>query len=564
MTLEEKAALLFHPMIGMAADGELAAADDEYGLLSAVEMVRQRGITHFNLVGTGSPAQLATWHNRLQELAAGTRLGIPVTVSTDPRHARSQNPGTAELAGAFSQWPEPLGLAATRDPDLVTGFADAVRREYLAVGLRVALHPQADVATEPRWPRVFGTFGEDPRLTATLVAAYIRGLQGNRLGPASVSAMTKHFPGGGPEWRGEDAHFRYGRDQVYPGGRRAEHLEPFRAAVRAGTSQMMTGYGLPVGAGLPELGFSFNKEVVTGVLRRQLGFDGVVCADWGVLTDAWFRGQARPARAWGLERLTPAQRAAAALDAGIDQFGGEARPDLVVGLVRGGIVSERRIDESARRLLREKFTLGLFDNAYVDPDNAARTVGGAGLRAAGLAAQRACVTLLKNAESGSAAHLPLRRGTRVYAEGMSTRELCRIGTAVASPRDADVAILRVQAPYEHRAGTVEAYFHAGSLEFPEEQLRHLFAITDTVPTIVDIYLDRPAVVPELAARAAALVATFAVSDEALLDVLGGAAQPRGRLPFDLPRSMDSVRAARPDVPFDTADPLFPYGYGLRY
>lgn len=564
MTLEEKAGLLFQPMIGIGPGGELAAADDDYGLLAAGELVLRRGVNHVNLVGTGSPAELANWQNRLQELASRTRLGIPVTVSSDPRHARSANPATGELAGTFSQWPEPLGLAAVRDPALVGRFADVVRREYLAVGLRVALHPQADLATQPKWPRVFGTFGEDVELTCALVAAYVTGLQGSRLGPTSVAAMTKHFPGGGPEWRGEDAHFRYGRDQVYPGGRFAEHLRPFQAALDAGTSQVMTGYGLPRAAGLPEVAFSFNKDVVAGLLRGRMGFDGVVCADWGVLTDAWFRGQPRPARAWGVEHLSPAQRLAVALDAGVDQFGGEACPDLVVQLVRDGTVSERRLDESAYRLLREKFTLGLFDNPYVDPDAAEQTVGSAEFRAAGLDAQRASVTLLKNAEAGSPARLPLRPGTRVYAEGLSTREVARLGTAVASPRDADVAVLRLQAPYEHRAGTVEAYFHAGPLDFPDAQLRRLLALAGTVPTIVDVYLDRPAVMPELAARVAALVVTFAASDTALVDVLCGAAAPRGRLPFDLPRSMASVEAARPDVAFDLPDPLFRYGHGLSY
>lgn len=565
MTLWEKAGLLFHTMIAMGPGGQLAEADPDYGLLSARDMVPQLNMNHFNLVtGAAAPAELAEWHNRLQDLASGTRLGIPVTLSTDPRHAHSANPNTQVLAGPFSVWPEPLGLAAARDPALVHRHADVVRQEYLAVGLRVALHPQVDLATEPRWARVVGTFGADPHLTSALAREYIGGLQGPSLGPASVAAMTKHFPGGGPQRDGEDPHFAGGREQVYPGGRFAEHLLPFRAAVEAGTAQIMPYYGMPVGTPYDEVGFAFNAGIITGLLRGELGFDGIVCTDWGVLTDTAFFGEPRPARAWGLERLSPVQRAGRALAAGCDQFGGEARPDLVLELVQSGALSERRLDVSVRRLLREKFRLGLFDRRHVDPRVAEETVGRADFRAAGLAAQRASVTLLANAAPDSPAHLPLRPGLRVYCAGVSRQLVARHGVVVDRPGDADVALLRLQAPYEPRTGSVAAYFHAGSLAYPPAQLAQLLAVLDTIPSIVDVYLDRPAVLTEIASHAAALLVTFAVGDEALLDVLTGRAPPGGRLPFDLPRSMAAVAARLPDVPFDDPDPLFRYGHGLGY
>ncbi|BCJ68709.1 glycoside hydrolase family 3 N-terminal domain-containing protein [Polymorphospora rubra] len=564
MTLPEKAGLLFHTMVGIGPAGSLAPDDPDAGLLSAAEMVRGRRMSHFNLLGTAGPADLARWHNRLQELAASTRLGIPVTVSSDPRHAYSANPNTAALAGAFSVWPEPLGMAATRDAALVRGWADVIRQEYAAVGIRVALHPQADLATEPRWPRTLGTFGEDAGLAAELVRAYVGGLQGPVLGPDGVAAMVKHFPGGGATHDGEDPHFRYGREQVYPGGRFADHLRPFVAALDAGCSQVMLGYGMPRDTGYEEVGFSFNRDVVGGLLRRRMGFGGIVCTDWGVLTGAAFRGQVRPARAWGLERLSPAQRARRVLDAGADQIGGEAVPGLVVDLVRTGQVGVGRLDASVRRVLREKFTLGLFDRPYVDPDRAARVVGCARFRAAGLAAQRACVTLLSNAAPDRPAHLPLRPGLRIWCDGMDPAVVARDGRVVARPADADVAILRLQAPYDHRPGQFEAFFHAGSLEFAAGEMARVLAIAAAVPTVVDVYLDRPAVLPRLAAGVDALVVSFGVGDEALMDVLAGRAAPRGRLPFDLPRSSAAVRAGRPDVAFDTADPVFRFGHGLTY
>jgi beta-glucosidase len=564
MTLEEKAGLLFHTMIVMGPDGGLAPADPGAGLLSGQDMVLGLEMNHFNLIGSAPARQMARWHNRLQDLAAGTRLGIPVTLSTDPRHACSDNPNTAVMAGPFSQWPEPLGLAATRDADLVERFADTVRQEYLAVGLRVALHPQVDLASEPRWPRTVGTFGADTDLACALVRAYLRGLRAATLGRDGVAAMTKHFPGGGPQAGGEDPHFAHAREQVYPGGRFDEHLAPFVAAVAAGTSQLMPYYGMPVGTPHEEVGFAFNRSVITGLLRERLGFDGIVCTDWGVLTDAEFQGQARPARAWGVEHLTPRERACKAIEAGVDQFGGEARPDLVVDLVRTGQVSEDRLDISARRLLREKFRLGLFDDRYVDEDRAEETVGRADFRAAGLAAQHASVTLLTNPGADSAAHLPLRPGLRVYCENLVPAELACTATVVTDPARADVAILRLAAPYDHRGGPIESYFHAGRLEFRPGELDRILAITAAVPSIVDVYLDRPAVLAPLAAHAATLLVTFGVSDAALVDVLTGRAAPGGRLPFDLPGSAGAVESGRPDVPFDDAAPLFRYGHGLGW
>ncbi|MFV2019672.1 glycoside hydrolase family 3 protein [Micromonospora sp. LOL_023] len=564
MSLPEKAGLLFHPMIGIGPGGTLAAADPDAGLLAAEELVLQRRITHVNLVGTAAAADLARWHNHLQDLAASTRLGVPVTISTDPRHARSANPNTAALAGVFSTWPEPLGLAAIGDPELVWRYADTVRREYLAVGIRAALHPQADVATEPRWPRVLGTFGEDPELVSRLTVAYLDGLQGPELGPGSVAALVKHFPGSGPVRTGEDPHFRYGAEQAYPGGRLAAHLAPFVAAVRAGAAQVMLGYGMPVGTELPPVAFAFNHEVVTGLLRRQLGFTGVICADWGVLTDACFRGEHRPARAWGVEHLDPAARLRTALHAGVDQFGGEARPDLVVDLVRGGQVTEEQIDASAARILRDKLRLGLFEHRYVDPERAEQEVGNSAARADGLAAQRACLTLLRNAVPGDHARLPLAAGLRVYAEGPLRAALSPRWTIVSDPHQADVAVLRLPAPFERRTGKIEAYFHAGSLEFSPATMDRVRAISAVVPTVVDVYLDRPAVLTELAGCVAALLVSFGVDDAALVDVLAGQATPAGRLPFDLPRSQQVVLAGQPDAPFDDPYPLFRYGHGLTY
>ena len=560
MTLAEKAGMLFQTMI-VVGSGDLAERSSAFGVESAQHMIKNQLLSHFNVVHTAEDAgALAEWHNRLQALAARTRLGIPITLSTDPRNHFTENVGTAAAAGTFSQWPETLGLAAIGSAELVESFADIARQEYLAVGLRLALHPQIDLATEPRWSRISGGFGEDADLTSRLVQAYIHGFQGEQLGPESVSTMTKHFPGGGPQKDGEDPHFAYGREQIYPGNNFEYHLKPFRAAIAAGGAQIMPYYGMPVGTQYEEIAFAFNKAIITDLLRGELGFDGVVCTDWGLVTDTTILGQAMPARAWGVEHLDELSRVEMILNAGCDQFGGEARPELVVQLVEQGRITEERIDVSVRRLLREKFVLGLFDDPYVDPGHAEATVGKAEFIAAGADAQRRAYTLLTNHDQ----ILPLRKGRTIYLEGVSEEVASRYGEVVGDPADADVALLRLKAPYEPRPGGFEAKFHAGSLEFPVPERDHHAAICSAVRTIVDVYLDRPAVLTDLPGEAAALLGSYGSSDEAFLDIVFGAAQPEGSLPFDLPRSMAAVEASRSDVPFDTADPVFRFGDGLRY
>ncbi|BDZ41609.1 beta-glucosidase [Paraoerskovia sediminicola] len=595
MTLTEKAGQLFQTMVEIGPGGTIADGPSAMGVPTAADMVLGRSMTHLNvLMAPPTAREFALWHNRLQDLAASTRLGIPVTVASDPRHSFTDNPGAALLSGPFSQWPETLGLAATRDERLMEEHADAARREYVAVGIRTALHPQVDLATEPRWSRAAGTFGEDAELTGRMGAAYVHGLQGTGdvareqgvtgdFGTASVSTMTKHFPGGGPQQDGEDPHFAYGREQVYPGGEFARHLEPFKELLAAGTRQMMPYYGMPVdletsiGDGAPErieqVGFGFNKQILTGLLRDELGFDGIVCTDWGLVSDAEIMGQPFPARAWGVEHLAPIDRVEKILAAGADQLGGEACPELVVELVESGRLDEARIDASVARLLREKFVLGLFDDArYVDVEKAADVVGHQDLVAAGRLAQSRSVTVLATGAgpgSHGAPHLPLARNLRVYLEGATDLGAAPVldgADLVGSPEEADVAILRLKAPYEQRGTGFEAFFHAGSLDFPREVVDHVTSVAAVVPTVVDVYLDRPAILEPIVGPVVdgggSVVVNFGASTPALLDALTGAVPPEGRLPFDLPRSMAAVEASREDVPFDTVDPLFRFGHGL--
>ncbi|TID06477.1 putative beta-glucosidase C [Colletotrichum higginsianum] len=565
MTVQEKAGQLFQTQLQQGPNGTLDAGNATARRNSTDNMIGEKHMTHFNLVGDIVDArQVAEFVNLVQQRALDTRLGIPVTLSTDPRHSFTENIGTGFRAGVFSQWPESLGLAALRDPYLVRQFAEVAREEYVAVGIRSALHPQVDLATEPRWSRLGNTWGEDANLTSELLVEYIKGFQGKELGPYSVTTVTKHFPGGGPMENGEDSHFTYGKNQTYPGDNFDYHLIPFKAAIAAGARQMMPYYSRPIGTEYDPVGFSFNKQIVTGLLREELGFQGIVVSDWGLITDTVIRGQDMPARAWGVESLTELERAARILDAGVDQFGGEQRVELIVQLVEQGNVTEERLDVSVRRLLREKFLLGLFDNPFVDPEAAARVVGNDYFARLGNDAQRRAYTLLTNRDE----ILPLKHvgaETKFYIEGFNATLLeSRNFTVVPTPEEADYALLRLEAPYEPRPGGFEAAYHAGSLEYSAEEKARQAAIYAAVPTIVDVILDRPAAVPEVVEAAAAVFGSFGSGSEAFLDVVFGIAFPEGKLPFDLPRSQQAVEDAREDVPFDTENPVFRFGHGLRY
>jgi beta-glucosidase-like glycosyl hydrolase len=259
-----------------------------------------------------------------------------------------------------------VGLVALRSTQLVRQFAEIAREEYVSVGIRQALHPQVDLATEPRWGRNNAGMGEDASLVSTMVVEYINGFQGEKIGPHSVVTTTKHFPGGGPMEDGEDSHFFWGKNQTYPGNNREYHLLPFKAAIAAGTRQMMPYYSRPIGTTWEEVAFGFNKGVVQNLLKDQLGFKGIVVTDWGIVGS----------RPWGLENATELERTRRVIDAGCDIFGGGAAfGHVIVQLVQEGKVTEARIDESVRKLLREKYELGLFDNPFVDVDAAERVVG---------------------------------------------------------------------------------------------------------------------------------------------------------------------------------------------
>ena len=571
MTLEEKTGLLFHPGIPIGRRGSVVEGFHPMKIAPSTELVARQNVRHFNILMAPGPVAVARWHNRLQEIAERTRLGIPITFSSDLRHAPGFNPACGVKQEGFSHWPAQLGLAAAGDEGLAESFGDAVRREFSAIGLRGLLGPMADLATEPRWGRSGATFGDDAELAGKLVAAFVRGLQkgADGLGSDSVAAMVKHFPGGGPAGDGLDPHFRSGKRQLYPGDNFEYHLGPFRDAIAAGTRQMMLSYGIPSGQTSEEVAMAFNSEIVTAILRDRLGFDGVVCSDWMTVESIRVLGLIRlkEASAWGVEHLSTGERYAKAIEAGVDQFGGDCAPAQVTQLVRDGRIPESRIDESARRILRDKFELGLFENPYVDAEAAAEKAGTADLVAAGKRAQKRSLVLLQNRPrdtDGDHPVLPISRPAKLYIEGVDPDVAGRYGTVVKSPKHADVAILRLVSPrrFKWSKYALEYFIPQGSLAFKRRRLAKVLAVCRTVPTVVDIRLDRPAVFPEIARDAAAVLASFTCEDAVLLDAVFGIDQPTGSLPVELPSSMRAVEESQTDVPGGSENPLFERGWGL--
>ena len=567
MELEEKAGLMFITLIAMNNDGSLSERPVFSELItllveSSSTMVVNKRMNHFNIIQSTSPKAMAIWNNNIQKLAERTRLGIPITIATDPRHGADENVGASVPTPFYSKWCSPLGFAAIRDSSVVQEFANIARQEYMALGIRLALSPMADLATEPRWSRIGGTFGEDAELSAKLTKAYVMGFQGDNLGTASVACMTKHFSGGGPQKDGEDPHFPYGAEQVYPGNYFDYHLIPFdKGAFLAKTAQIMPYYGIPVGQTSEDVGFGYNKDIITGLLRGKYGFDGVVCTDWGLISDVRLFGKvAKPASAHGVEHLSVSERMAKIIDAGCDMFGGEALPEVLVELTRSGKIKEERLNISVRRILRDKFRLGLFENPYVDTENLS-IVANKDFVEKGKESQRKSMVLLKNEEN----ILPIKKGVKIYVEGIDKSITEKYTNVVSTSEEADYIILRLRTPFDTRDKYfLEQFFHQGTLSFTEEENSMFLKLMDSKPTITVINLERPAVIPEINSKTKGLVADFGSSDEIILELIFGEFQPTGKLPFELPSSMQAVENQKEDVPYDSKDPLYPFGFGMSF
>lgn len=530
--------------------------------------VRERHLRHFILRANTSAKTVAEWANNLQALCENTRLGIPAIVASNPRNHITVDASIGLSVGTtvFSKWPGELGLAAMRDLKLTRSFAEIAAQEWAAVGLRKGYMYMADLATEPRWQRIEGTFGENADWAAEMMREIVLGFQGDKLGPKSVALTTKHFPGGGPQVEGHDPHFEWGKDQHYPGKMFDYHLKPFKAAIDAGTSAIMPYYAKPIGTQYEELAFAYNKAIIKDLLRDKMGFKGIINSDTGPI-------EMMP---WGVEGLSIAQRYQKAIECGVDLFSGSGDPSQLLEVVKKGMVSEARINESIARLLREKMELGLFENPYVDVTQAEKTVGNAEFQKQADLALRKSIVLLRN----EAKILPLAKKTKVYVESYydSGRGASPVSVIqpkvnnwevefVATREAADVVVLwlipSMGSLFNAKEAPIELQLSKNKID-----IARVNETTYHKPTVLVINYSSPWIIDEIDnPNVKTVLATFGTSTDALLDVLTGKFNPSGKMPFTTPVSKKAVLENLSDVPGylkDKSYALFKFGDGLSY
>lgn len=590
LSVAELAGLMVHGTLPTAAGpmGSIGVGQ-EYDLVKVRGMILEKHANTFITRLSTKPDLFAKQNNAIQEVAEASPWGIPVTISSDPRNHFGSVLGAGSTEADFSHWPNALGLAAANDEALTRSFGDVVRREYIAVGLRESLAPQADLATEPRWARSDGTFGEDAEVAKRMVRAYVTGIQNGDKGlnSGSVIAVVKHWAGYGAAKDGWDGHNFYGRFATFRGNNFNQHLIPFTGAFEANVAGVMPTYAILEnltlnGKPVEQVGVGFNGQLLNGLLRTKYGFKGVIVSDWGITSNCSKNchegspagtkpGPADIGMPWGVEDLTQVQRFAKSINAGVDQVGGTDQSDMIVDAVKQGLLSESRIREAAQRILEQKFEIGIFEQPYVDEVRAAQITGSATFVKMGEAAQVKAVVLLQNATAKGSKKplLPLAAGKKVYLNGVSAEAATRAGfVVVTDPAQADVAIFHVPAPFqsEHTGNFFGGRQHEGRLNYTDQDAAYVefVRVSAMVPTIFATNLERPILLKNVVEHSTALLGEFGIVDDQLLRLISGKASPTAHLPFELPSSMEAVLAQKSDVPHDSKDPLFPIGFGLKY
>lgn len=610
-------------------------------------------LRHVLVTSVEGPAVAAKWNNKVQALVEGYGLGIPTNNSSDPRHgAPSDAEFFAGSGGSISRWAQSLGLAATFDPALVKRFGEVASLEYRALGLTTALSPQVDIATDPRWDRFVGTFGESPELSTAMAKAYCEGFQysspdkviENGWGYESVNAMVKHWPGGGAGESGRDGHMGTGKYAVFPGNNFEDHKMPFlEGAFKLDNETKMASAVMPYytisfdqDPNGKNVGNGFSTYLIKDQLREKYGYDGVVCTDWGITADAKVKF-VHGGKPWGVDSLSVAERHYVALMAGIDQFGGNNVAGPVIEAYEMGVKEHgeefmrARMEQSAVRLLKNIFRVGLFENPYVSPEKAEEIVGNPEFMQLGYESQLKSVVMLKNKNQ----LLPLDKKTKVYIPSIKTFRRDFFGSdqsileesihkqiasnyfeVVATPEEADVAIVMIYSPYNMQvsSGFDIADFEKGGNGYVPITLQHekytaenartrslafdtnesertrsykgksvtaknheqLQVLLDTKkamkgkPVVAIINSYHPTVVSSFEPVVDALLLHFGNQDQALLDVLSGGFEPSGLLPFQMPADMETVETQFEDVPFDmqcytdTEGNTYDFGFGMNW
>lgn len=563
-----------HPITGIPfPEPVLTAAASE-------KAVKERHQRYFIVRDNLKPRRLAEWTNAIQELAEETRFAIPAVFASNPRNHVSlvARFGVNESAGVFSEWPSELGLAALDDAELMREFGKLIAREWRAGGIHKLYGYMADVASEPRWSRFNGTFGEDTQVVADYIREVVTGME-----EGGVATTIKHFPGGGVRIDGHDPHFPWGQTNEYPteGALAKYHLPPFQAAVDAGCTSIMPYYAKPVNTSakqldeelwqspstqFDEVAFAYNKTIIGDLLRDKMGFTGYINSDSGVID----------AMVWGVEELTEKERFAKAVKAGTDIFSDMSNPQKLVDAVADGLLTSDDLTGPATRLLTEIFALGLFENPYVDPAEAEKVIGNAEAQALGEQKQRESVVILKKGEA-----LLLDTSKKVYTFATGRTSIGEVQEKLdqavdkrftrADLDDADIAIVWARPEIELFEDDQEGVTLSINPEDCGVDLEQVKRIQEQVPTIVVVNFTNPWILEHLEPGADSLVGSFEITPDNLLDSLVGG-EAKGHLPFAVPASMETVKASPRDVPgkylgddyayVDSVGNRYTYGFGL--
>ena len=546
MTLEEKVGQLAQYSSG-APTGPSTGNPDYPNMISRGEV--------------GSLFNLDSAHaaNLYQHLAVEkSRLHIPLLFGLDVIH------------GFRTTFPVPLALASTWDPSIVETYAHIAAQESSAAGVRWVFSPMVDIARDPRWGRIVEGAGEDPYLGSVMARAYVRGYQGKSLkDKESVAACVKHFVGYGAVEGGRD----YNTAEISEHTLREIYLPPFYAAIREGSVSLMSSFntlnGLPATA---------NPFTLTQILRKEWGFEGLTVSDWTSVGELVPHGIAR-------DKSVAAQKA---INAGVDMdMVSNSYHESLADLVKHGKVSQARLDEAVRDVLRVKFALGLFEDPFTDES---REIQGAlpkeRVEAARLAAERSFV-LLKNSAVGNRPILPLSNesgtialigplgdsaqnmlgpwagrgraadavtirtalemrvgaGKVRYAKGgeFQTASDAEIQTAVETAQQADVVLLALGEEANEQSGEAASRAH---LDLPGRQEELLEKVVATgKPVVLLLFSGRPLPLPWAFEHVPAIVAAWfpgIQAGPALVRVLFGDAAPSGKLVVSWPRTTGQI------------------------
>lgn len=574
MTVREKIAQMQHPTYLPRADGKIAPYLKEYCSEYGIGMLLIRELN--------SVEAAATTMNTIQEYAESSRLGVPVLVSMDSVH------GLSYVSGA-TVTPHNLALAATRDEALVTKLAEIARDEHLAVGVRMTLSPEADIASEPRWGRVMETFGEDPDLVTQMVTAQVVAFQNGRdgLNTGSIVACMKHFPGAGPQMEGKDTSPIISSEETLQ-----IHLKPYYAALEVNVASIMPYYSVPLALDMENSAIG-SKATLQDLLRDKMGFTGIIQTDWGMI---WAIQEALGTMT-GEEVSDEEAILIGVTQSRVDGIGGESIRliDLMEEYTQEGKIDEAILTAAATRIVKVKFEMGMFENPYCDVDYAVSFVGNEENQKVNLQAAREAMTLLKNdgalplnpdakqtilvcgprafdtdslvgGWSSAQDGLTIADAVAAYA-GENTTVLTEkedVGVIKELAQQADVIIVSIGEPsYQH-----DPVWGYDTLEIVQSQQEILEAAVASGKTVITVVTGgRPYILTWCDENTNAILEAYypgAKGGIAIAETLFGMNNPTGKTPMQFPRNMESVNAQEGDVSFDLENPLYDYGFGLSY